>query len=149
MSARQLPRYGIVASRFNREVTEGLLAGAVSFLKAKGVSKRAIDVTWVPGAFELPIAALRMAKSRRYSFVVAVGCILAGQTPQYEYLAQAAFQGLSMAAVLSGVPIPCGVVVAKKWRHALERSGHKGLNRGREAARAGWEMTYGEGRGAR
>jgi 6,7-dimethyl-8-ribityllumazine synthase len=136
------PRYGIVASRFNEKITEGLLAGAISFLKAQGVSPKAIDVTWVPGAFELPVAALRMAKSRRYPFVVAVGCILAGQTPQYQYLAQAAFQGLSLVAVLIGIPIPCGVVVAKKWRHALERSRGRSLNRGWEAAKAGWEMVH-------
>ena len=143
MTTRRVSRYGIVASRFNREITESLVSGAVSFLKEKGISSRAIDVAWVPGAFELPVAALRMAKSRRYPFVVAVGCILAGETPQYRYLAESVFQGLTAAGLLSGVPVTCGVIVSKKWEHAMARSRRKGLNRGREAARAAWEVTRG------
>lgn len=135
------PRYGIVASRFNRQITEGLLQGAVSFLKKKSIPLKQIDIRWVPGAFELPFAAYQMAHSHRYQFIVAVGCILEGETPQYRYLAQAVFQGLGVAGVLGGVPITCGVVVARSFKQALSRSRAGGaMNRGREAAGAAWEV---------
>lgn len=143
MSSKRALRYGILASRFNKPITQLLAQGAVSFFKGKGLPLSRLDVRWVPGAFELPVAALRMAKSGRYRAVVAVGCILAGETPQYTYLAQAVFHGLSLAGVLSGVPVTCGVVVAKKWQQAVDRSRPgSAMNRGREAASAAWEVTH-------
>lgn len=135
------PRYGIVVSRFNREITEALLQGALSAFHRRGVLPTQVDVLWVPGAFELPVAALKMAKSKRYQGIVALGCILAGETPQFEYLSHATYQGLALAGVTAGVPVTSGVITAKTWKQALERSRKKGLNRGAEAASAALEMA--------
>lgn len=135
-------RYGIVVSRFNREITESLLRGALRAFGAKGIPRSRVEVRWVPGAFELPVAALELAKSRRCQAVVALGCILKGQTPQYRYLAQATFEGLALAGVLTGVPVTCGVIVAREYRHARARAAGNGMNRGQEAAEAAWEMAH-------
>ncbi len=135
------PRYGIVVSRFNREITEALLQGALSAFRRGGVLPRQVDVLWVPGAFELPVAALKMAKSKRYQGIVALGCILAGETPQFTYLSHATYQGLALAGVTTGVPVTSGVITAKTFKQALARSQKRGLNRGAEAARAALEMA--------
>ncbi len=100
-----------------------------------------MDVVKVPGAFELPHRALRMASTGRYRAIIAVGCILEGETAHHRYLSQAALSGLALAGVLSGVPVTCGVITARSWKLALARSQPKGLNRGREAAEAAWEMA--------
>jgi len=136
-----IARFCIVASRFNREITEALLKGSLEVFRAHRIPRSAVDLVWVPGAFELPVAALRMALSGRYRAIVAVGCILAGETPQFAYLSQAAYQGLSLAGVLSGIPVTSGVVTARRREHARARAKHKGLNRGREAAEAALEMV--------
>ena len=98
----------------------------------------------MPGAFELPQKAAKMASSGRYRGIVAVGCILEGETPHHRYLSQATLTGLIVAGVTSGVPVTSGVITAGSWKLALARSQAKGLNRGREAARAAWEMAGGE-----
>ncbi|MBI3616212.1 MAG: 6,7-dimethyl-8-ribityllumazine synthase [Candidatus Omnitrophica bacterium] len=136
------PRFGIVAGRFNDPITKSLVAGAMKAFQRHGVKRAAVDLIWVPGAFELPVAALKMARSRRYRAIVAVGCILAGETPQFEFLSNAVFQGLTTAGLLTGVPVACGVITAKRWKHAVERAGLRGLNRGGEAAEAAWEMAH-------
>lgn len=138
-----MKRYGIVASRFNREITERLVEGALDFFRARRVRSSRADLVWVPGAFELPSAALRLARSGRYAGVVAVGCILEGETAHYRYLSAAALSGLLMAGLLSGVPVGCGVITARSWRAALARSQKRGVNRGREAAEATWDMAHG------
>ena len=135
-------QFALVVSRFNHEITDQLCRGAVAALRAHGVPLKKIRVVRVPGAFELPVAALRLAKSRRYAAVAALGCILEGQTPQYAYLSQATYQGLMLAGVLTGVPVTCAVITAKQWDHAVKRASAKGLNRGGEAAEAAWEMAH-------
>ena len=135
------PRFGILASRFNHPITERLLKGALRALRHHRIPRSRIDVVWVPGAFELPVAAVRMAKSHRYQAIVAVGCILAGETPQFAYLAEATLGGLALAGVVSGVPVTCGGITARTWRHALARAQLRGLNRGEEAALAALEMV--------
>ena len=141
MPSRSL-QFALVVSRFNRELTEQLLRGAVAVLRAHGVPQKKIRVVRVPGAFELPVAALRLARSKRYAAVVGIGCILAGETPQYAYLSQATYQGLMLAGVLTGVPVTCAVITARRWEHAVKRASAKGLNRGGEAAEAAWEMAH-------
>jgi 6,7-dimethyl-8-ribityllumazine synthase len=126
----------IVASRFNREITDGLVRGALSAFREKGVAAKSVDLRWVPGAFELPVAALQAAKSRRYRAVVALGCLLQGETHQFEYIAQAVYQGLSLASVLTGVPVTSGVITARTWKQAVARSTGTKLHRGKEAALA-------------
>lgn len=134
-------KFGIVVSRFNEELTISLLEGALSAFERHGIGRGRVDVVWVSGAFELPVAALRMAKSRKYRAVVALGCILAGETPQFEVLAHATYQGLAMAGVMTGVPVTCGVIIAKRWKQAQERAWVHRLNRGGEAAEAALEMA--------
>jgi len=134
-------KFGIVASRFNREISERLVEGARDFFLRRGAAVSAQEVVWVPGAFELPVAALRLARSGKVRAVVAVGCILEGETAHYRYLSEAALNGLIMAGVLSGVPVTCGVITARSWKAARDRSQKRGVNRGREAAEAAWEMT--------
>lgn len=130
-------RFGIVASRFNEEITRRLVKGALDRL---GRSAK-VDVVWVPGAFELSYAAVTLARSGKYKAIVALGCILEGETPHHRYLSQAAMSGLVLAGVLTGVPVTCGVVTAGSWKLAMERSQPKGLNRGREAAEAALELS--------
>lgn len=136
-------KFGIVASRFNREISERLVEGARDFFLRQGAAVSAREVVWVPGAFELPVAALRLARSGKVRAVVAVGCILEGETAHYRYLSEAALNGLIMAGVLSGVPVTCGVITARGWKAARDRSKKRGVNRGREAAEAAWEMAQG------
>ena len=118
------------------------MLGASGFLRKK---KARIEVVKVPGAFELPHRAMTMAASGRYRAVVAVGCILEGETAHHRYLSQATMSGLALAGVLSDVPVTCGVVTASSWKLAMNRAQPKGLNRGREAARAAWEMAQSHG----
>ena len=139
--APSAPRFGIVASRFNSRITRRLVDGALKEFSGRKVPRAKIDLVWVPGAFELAVAALRMGRSGRYRAIVALGCILAGETPQFAYLSQATFEGLALAGVLSGVPVACGVVTARRYAHALARSRPNGLNRGQEAAQAALEMA--------
>lgn len=134
-------RVGIVASRFNRQITERLVEGALRFFRESKLPRSRTDVVWVPGAFELPVAALTLARSGRYGAIVALGCILEGETPHYRYLSQATLQGLVMAAVLTGVPVTSGVITAQGWGLALRRARKRGLNRGHEAARCAWELA--------
>ena len=94
-------------------------------------------------AFELPHAALRLARGGRYQGIVALGCILEGETAHYRYLSGAVLNGLMTAGLLTGVPVACGVITARSWKAALNRSQRRGLNRGREAAQAVWEMAHG------
>ena len=134
-------RFGVVAGRFNREITDRLVRGALDFFKEKGNPVSSKEVVWVPGAFELPMAALRLARSGKVRAVVAVGCILEGETAHYRYLSAAALQGLMTAGLLSGIPVSCGVITARGWKAARDRSEKRGVNRGREAAQAAWEMA--------
>ena len=96
----------------------------------------------VPGAFELAGAAARMARTGRYRAIVALGCILEGETPHYRYLSQATLTGVMMAGILTGIPVTCGVITARTWKLALARSQPSGLNRGREAAEAAWGLSH-------
>ena len=138
-----MKKYGVVASRFNQEISRRLVHGAQEFFRRKGIRFLPKDLVWVPGAFELPIAALRLARTGRYAGIAAVGCILEGETAHYRYLSAAALNGLMTASLLTGVPMGCGIVTARAWKTALARSSPKGLNRGREAAAAVWEMAHG------
>lgn len=141
MPSRKSTRYGIVASRFNEEITQRLLEGTLRFLHAQKVPRKQVDIRWVNGSFELPLAALKMAQSKRYRLVTAVGCIVEGETPHFRYLSQATISGLMLAGLLSGVPVTCGVITVRNWKQALERSRGNGTNRGREAASAAWHLA--------
>ena len=127
---------GIVVSRFNGEVTAGLLQSALSELDALGVEQDSVTVMPVPGAFELPLAAMALAKTRRFACIVALGCVIRGDTPHFDYVASEAASGLQLAAIETGVPVSFGVLTLDRRDQAEPR-----LEKGAEAVRTALEMA--------
>lgn len=134
-------RYGIVASRFNGFISESLLTGALDGLHRHGVDDDRIDVVWVPGAFEIPLAAKKMAESGSYDAVICLGCVIRGATTHFEYVAGEAARGIAAAARESGVPVIFGVLTTENIEQAIERAGTKAGNKGWDAALAALEMA--------
>ncbi len=134
-------RYAVVVARFNEAISKKLLDGALGVLSAHGVAAAAIDVHWVPGSFELAQAARALARTGRYSGVVCLGVVIRGQTPHFEYVSGAAAQGITRAALDTGVPVSFGVVTALTEEQAWDRAGGAVGNRGEEAAAAAVEMA--------
>jgi len=126
----------IVASRFNGEITNKLLESALGELDEAGVRREAITVMPVPGAFELPLAAMALAKTRRFACVVALGCIVRGETPHFEFIASEAASGLQLAALETGVPVAFGVLTVDMIEQAEAR-----ISKGAEAVRTALEMA--------
>src|SRR5262249_5233114 len=125
---------GIVVSRFNGDVTSRMLASAVAELEQAGVSKDAVTVMPVPGAFELPIGAMALARTRRFACIIALGCVIRGDTPHFDYVASEAASGLQLAALETGVPVSFGVLTLEHADQAEARVG-----KGAEAARTALE----------
>jgi 6,7-dimethyl-8-ribityllumazine synthase len=134
-------RFAIVVARFNDFVTARLLTGAQQALAAAGVAAADIDVVWVPGAFEIASAAQRVATARRPAAVVCLGCVVRGGTPHFEYVCQAATQGITSATLATGVPMAFGVLTTDSVEQALERAVPGPSNKGYEAATAAVEMA--------
>jgi 6,7-dimethyl-8-ribityllumazine synthase len=134
-------RVAIVVSRFNRLVTEPLLAGAREALARHGVAAADVDVAWVPGSFELPLAAQRLAQTGRYAGVVALGAVVRGATAHFEHVAAQAAAGLAAVARDTGVPVAFGVLTTDTMEQALDRAGGKAGNKGAEAALTILEMA--------
>ena len=134
-------RYGIVAGRFNGFITESLLKGALDGLLRHGVDEDCIDVVWVPGAFEIPLAARKMAASGDYEAVISLGCVIRGATSHFDYVAGEAARGIAAAARDTGVPVIFGVLTTETLEQAIERAGTKAGNRGWDAALAALEMA--------
>jgi 6,7-dimethyl-8-ribityllumazine synthase len=126
----------IVASRFNGEITNKLLEAAIEELDEAGVRRDAITVMPVPGAFELPLAAMALAKTRRYACVVALGCVVRGETPHFDFIASEAASGLQLAALETGVPVAFGVLTVDMVEQAEAR-----VSKGAEAVRTALEMA--------
>ena len=127
---------GIVVSRFNGEVTGRLLDSALEELEARGVEAGSVTVMPVPGAFELPLAAMALAKTRRFACVVALGCVIRGDTPHFDYVASEAASGLQLAAIETGVPVSFGVLTLDRADQAAPR-----FDKGAEAVRTALEMA--------
>ena len=127
---------GIVVSRFNGEVTGGLLESALDELEALGMERDSITVMPVPGAFELPLAAMALAKTRRFACIVALGCVIRGDTPHFDYVASEAASGLQLAGIETGVPVSFGVLTLDRPDQAAPR-----LEKGAEAVRTALEMA--------
>ena len=127
---------GVVVSRFNGSVTTQLLEGALAELAAAGVRQEAITIMVVPGAFELPLAATALAKTRRFACVVALGCVIRGDTPHFDYVASEAASGLQLAALETGVPVSFGVLTLDRVEQAEPR-----VHKGAEAVRSALEMA--------
>jgi len=134
-------RFAVVVSRFNEEITAGLLQGALDTLEQAEVSADDITVVRVPGAFEIPLMAMRLAETGQFDAVVTIGCLIKGDTMHFEYIASACSQGIVQASTATGVPIAFGVLTTLTDDQALARSVQGPENKGREAALAAIEMA--------
>ncbi|SET04015.1 6,7-dimethyl-8-ribityllumazine synthase [Salinibacillus kushneri] len=134
-------KVGIVVGRFNEFITKKLLDGAFGTLQRHGVSEDDIDTAWVPGAFEIPLIAQKMAESGRYDAVIALGTVIRGSTPHFDYVCNEAAKGVSSAALKTGKPVIFGIITTDTIEQAIERAGTKAGNKGSEAAVAAVEMA--------
>jgi len=133
--------FAVVAARFNEPISKKLADGAVGVLEQGGVSPARIEVHWVPGSFELPQAALTLARTGRFAGIVCVGVVIRGETPHFEFVAGEAARGLSSVALTTGVPVTFGVITSLTEAQAWERAGGVVGHRGEEAAHAALEMA--------
>lgn len=134
-------RFGIVVSRFNRFISDKLLEGALDGLRRHGAQEENIDVFWVPGGFEIPLVARRLAQSGRYQAILCLGCVIRGATPHFEYVAGQCASGISQVAAETGIPTIFGVLTTDTVEQAIERAGAKSGNKGFETAVAAIEMA--------
>ena len=134
-------RFAVVVSRFNEEITDGLLQGARELFAEASVPDENVTVIRVPGAFEIPMTAQRLGESGEYDAVVCLGCLIKGETMHFEYIAEAASHGIMQAAAATGVPMAFGVLTTLTEEQAAERSRSGPGNKGREAAAAALEMA--------
>ena len=134
-------RVGIVAARFNEFITSKLLSGALDGLLRHDIDGDDIHVAWVPGAFEIPLAASKMAKSGKYDAVICLGAVIRGSTSHYDYVCNEVSKGVAQAGLQTGVPVLFGVVTTENIEQAIERAGTKAGNKGADAAMAALEMA--------
>ncbi|HDK5690752.1 TPA: 6,7-dimethyl-8-ribityllumazine synthase [Staphylococcus pseudintermedius] len=134
-------KIGVVVSRFNDLITERLLDGAQDALRRHQVAEDSIDVAYVPGAFELPIVAKKMAQTGKYDAVVTLGCVIRGATSHYDYVCNEAAKGIAKASDDTGVPVIFGVLTTENIEQAIERAGTKAGNKGAESAVGAIEMA--------
>lgn len=134
-------KIGIVVSRFNEWITKSLLAGALECLELSGVDQEAITVVWVPGAYEIPLTAQKLASLFSLDAVVCLGAVIRGETPHFDLVAGEAASGISRVSLETGIPMIFGVLTTDSLEQALERSGGKAGNKGFEAAEAALEMV--------
>lgn len=134
-------RFAIVASSFNDFIVRPLVEGAQRTFDAVGVSAEDLDLAWCPGAVELPLVAKKLAESGRYDGIVALGCVLRGGTPHFDYVCSIAAEGITRASLDSGLPISFGVLTVDTMEQAIERAGPDTGNKGCEAAEAAIEMV--------
>ena len=133
-------RIALLVSRFNSFIVESLLSGAVDTLKRHGAEERELQIIRVPGAYEMPIAAKRLAASQRYDAIIALGAVIRGGTPHFEYVAGECTKGLSQVSLQHDIPIAFGVLTVDSIEQAIERAGSKAGNKGAEAALSAIEM---------
>ena len=134
-------KFGIIASRFNDFITKELIAGCEDTLTRHGADGQDLTVVWVPGAFEIPVLAQKMAKSKSYDAVICLGTIIRGSTPHFDFIASEAAKGIAKVALDSGIPVIFGVITADTIEQAVERAGTKDGNKGRDAALSAIEMV--------
>ena len=134
-------RYGLVVSQFNSLVTERLQSGAIDTLRRHGVDEDAIDVVLVPGAYDIPLFAQKLAASGRYDALICLGAVIKGETPHFDYIAAAMTQGIKEIMLSQSLPITFGVLTTESVEQALDRAGAKLGNKGSEAAVAAIEMV--------
>ena len=134
-------RVGIVAARFNEFITSKLVGGALDGLNRHDVKEEDIDVAWVPGAFEIPLIASKMAKSKKYDAVICVGAVIRGSTSHYDYVCSEVSKGIANVSLNSDIPVMFGVLTTDNIEQAIERAGSKAGNKGYECATGAIEMV--------
>jgi 6,7-dimethyl-8-ribityllumazine synthase len=134
-------KFGLVVSRFNEFITKKLVEGAQDALLRHGVSQEDIDVAWVPGSFELPFVAQKLAQTKRYDAIICLGAVIRGGTPHFEYIAAEVTKGIAKVGLDSGLPVIYGIVTADTLEQAIERAGTKEGNQGFKAATSAIEMA--------
>ena len=134
-------RFGLVVSRFNEFITSKLLSGAIDALTRHGCNDDDITSVRVPGAFDLPLVAKKLAESGQYDAIICLGCVIRGQTPHFDYVAGEAAKGIAQVALSTGVPVTFGVITADTLEQAVERAGAKAGNRGADAALSAIELA--------
>ena len=134
-------RFGIVAARFNEFITKDLIHGCLDTLKRHGVKEPDISLTWVPGAFEIPLIAQRLARSKSVDAVICLGAVIRGSTPHFDYIAAEVSKGIAKVSLDTGLPVIFGVITADTIEQAVERAGTKDGNKGRVAALNAIEMV--------
>ncbi|HWI64072.1 MAG TPA: 6,7-dimethyl-8-ribityllumazine synthase [Symbiobacteriaceae bacterium] len=134
-------RFGIVISRFNEFITGKLLAGAQDAIRRHGGDEAQVDIAWVPGAFEIPLVAQKMATGGRYDAVICLGAVIRGSTPHFDFVASEATKGVAHAMLQTGTPIAFGILTTDTIEQAIERAGTKAGNKGFEAAVTAIEMA--------
>ena len=134
-------KFGILVSRFNDFITKRLADGAVGELKRHQADEKKIDVVWVPGAFEMPCLAQKMAKSKKYDALICLAAIIRGETPHFDFVASEAAKGIANISMNTGVPVIFGVITADSLEQAIDRAGTKSGNKGEDAARVAIEMA--------
>lgn len=134
-------RVGIVAARFNEFITSKLLSGAIDGLLRHNVQQENIQIAWVPGAFEIPLIASKMAKSGRYDAVICLGAVIRGSTNHYDYVCNEVSKGIASVSLESGIPVLFGVLTTENIEQAIERAGSKAGNKGSECAAGAIEMV--------
>ncbi len=133
-------RFGLIVSRFNEFITNKLLSGCLDALTRHGVAPDAIDIAWVPGAFEMPLVAQRMTE-RDYDAVICLGAVIRGATPHFEYVSAEVTKGIAQVGLNTGVPVIYGIITADTIEQAIERAGTKAGNKGSDAAVTAIEMV--------
>lgn len=134
-------KFGIIASRFNEFITNKLLEGALDGLKRHGASEDDLEIAWVPGAFEIPVIAKKMASSGKYDAVICLGTVIRGSTPHFDYVASEVSKGIAQVGLSTGVPTIFGVLTTDSIEQAIERAGTKAGNKGFGAAESAIEMA--------
>lgn len=134
-------KYAIIVGRFNEFIGSKLLSGAIDALKRHGVQEEEIEIAWVPGAFEIPLAAKKFALSKKYDAVICLGAVIRGATSHFEYVAGEVAKGIAQASLETGLPIIFGVLTTENLEQAIERAGVKSGNKGFDAAITAIEMA--------
>jgi 6,7-dimethyl-8-ribityllumazine synthase len=139
-------KFGIVVSRFNEFITGKLLEGAVDSLVRHNADEKNISVAWVPGSFEIPAVAQKLAESKKYDAVICLGCVIKGDTPHFDYIAAEVSKGVAHIGMKSGIPVIFGVLTTDNLEQSIERAGSKSGNKGAQAAESAIEMVnlYGQ-----
>ena len=134
-------KFAIVVSRFNEFISSRLVEGCVDTLTRHGATEASHDIVWVPGAFEIPLVAAKLAKSKKYDGIICLGTIIRGATPHFDFVASEAAKGIAKAGQDAGIPVIFGIITADTIEQAIERAGTKDGNKGRDAAVSAIEMV--------